>query len=454
MNTSSYNSILALSLLWMLQDVTAFQTPNSNRMPARSYTHTATTDAYGYGYGYNKAGMRRMVQDTCMRAVLPDSSSASKDGMVVTNDGGEDDSIGDNCNDMNSDEMMDEFDRLRMEIEQLKAEALERVNVLASRVNEIEVVEDDGSKGMVKDDEMLFKSTSDSIPVPKMEEEQLVPRQNMVSSSRMSTSSNSKPISSARDEQDLLVNTDWRILLNVGREPGTWMPKTWGVSGERLLINFEAVFTDDQLYEREDFLGSVGNARVLKVLNNEITLGPSVTEGSHTYKVKGGGWRVAKGQGPNGTDLLRFYIEIDSEVRHKGGDVYCPPGRIYATCGYFPMNHPRSWEKATLENQLEEIHAKYENIQDEMQKEGPFSLKRLALYRKLVQLSIDVENVNAKLYDAKVRDPDMSLLHLSKDRRVGLTREGGICCKVQKGPVGYEYHILGRFNINSSDLHM
>ena len=60
----------------------------------------------------------------------------------------------------------------------------------------------------------------------KMEKEQLVPRQNMVSSSRMSTSSNSKPISSARDEQDLLVNTDWRILLNVGREPGTWMPKT------------------------------------------------------------------------------------------------------------------------------------------------------------------------------------------------------------------------------------
>eukprot|EP00957_Ditylum_brightwellii_P120908 9221616-Ditylum_brightwellii.AAC.1 len=39
-----------------------------------------------------------------------------------------------------------------------------------------------------------------------------------------------------------------------------------------------------------------------------------------------------------GTDILRFYVELEKEVRHQGGDVYCPAGRIYCTCGYFPQN--------------------------------------------------------------------------------------------------------------------
>lgn len=225
--------------------------------------------------------------------------------------------------------------------------------------------------------------------------------------------------------------------LSVIHLKGTWMPKTWGVSGERLLINLEVIFEDEQLYEREEFLGSVGEARVLKVLNKELTLGPSVREGSRAYKVRDGGWRIAKGAGPMGTDLLRFYVECGEEIRHKGGDVYVPAGRIYGTCGYFPMNHPRSWLKADLERQLDELMEKAQEKNEEMEKQGPFSFKRMALYRELVQMTIDTQSIRNRLKEAKVRDPDMSLLRLSKARDVGLTREGGICCKVRKG-VGYE----------------
>ena len=31
-----------------------------------------------------------------------------------------------------------------------------------------------------------------------------------------------------------IANTNWRVTLNVGRQPGTWMPKDWAASGARL----------------------------------------------------------------------------------------------------------------------------------------------------------------------------------------------------------------------------
>ena len=309
---------------------------------------------------------------------------------------------------------MNELESLRQEIEDLKAEALLRVNKLANRVDNIEVMDNNGRQSQENDSRSSEVEPLDSVKrsatLPKS---QVVPLQ--IADDKFPTSPKKqveipRKVSSNRRDNDLLVGTDWRILFSVGREPGTWMPKTWGVSGERLFVSLEVVFSDEQLYEREDFLGSIGDARVLKVLNDEIILGPSVREGSRTYKVKGGGWRIVKGQGPMGTDLLRFYIECDTEIRHKGGDVYVPAGRIYATCGYFPMNHPRSWEKANLGRKLEEIQERGERKQEAMRNEGMFSLKRLSLYRELVQLKIDAEKISSQLYDARVRDPDMSLL--------------------------------------------
>ena len=57
------------------------------------------------------------------------------------------------------------------------------------------------------------------------------------------------------------------------------------------------------------------------------------------HKVKDGGWQVtrARGDGPMGTNLLRFFIEVDKETKHTGGDVYVPKGRVYISCGYFPF---------------------------------------------------------------------------------------------------------------------
>ena len=58
--------------------------------------------------------------------------------------------------------------------------------------------------------------------------------------------------------------------------------------------------------------------------------------------------------------------------------------------------------------------------------------------------------MNGKLNFNAVTEPDRRLLHFSKDGDIGLTREGGVCCRVNKGPM-VEYCILGRFSIASVD---
>jgi len=107
------------------------------------------------------------------------------------------------------------------------------------------------------------------------------------------------------------------------------MPKEWSKDGQRLNVSFDVEFTPSQLFERDDFLrGGYANAKVLHVIENEIKLGPSISEGQRVYKVKDGGWQVTKGDGPMGTDLLRFYIEVDEKIKHTDGDVYVPKGRV------------------------------------------------------------------------------------------------------------------------------
>jgi hypothetical protein len=232
------------------------------------------------------------------------------------------------------------------------------------------------------------------------------------------------------------------------------MPKTWGVSGERLLLNLEVDFSPDQLYEREEFLNGMAGAKVLDVVNGELTMGPSITEGARKVPVKNGGWRIAKGEGPMGTDLLRFYIDLEEEVRHRGRDVHCPKGRVYCTCGFFPLNirHQTGTLKQSLREQQEMLSRRYEQLLRENEEDKSLiSWTKLKRTKELVDLRIEGDRLRDRMNEARVREPDKSLLRLSRDQDVGLTREGGICYKVVKG-LATEYHILGKFQVASIDI--
>jgi hypothetical protein len=208
------------------------------------------------------------------------------------------------------------------------------------------------------------------------------------------------------------------------------------------------------LYEREEFLNGISGSKVLHVVNNELTVGPSMKEGSKRVRVRDGGWRVAKGEGPMGTDVLRFYIDLEEETRHQGSDVYCPAGRVYCTCGYFPMKgHDGKGVHGSLKEALHKeqqaLAQRYEQLTRENEADTSMvSLDKLKRAKEMMDLRQKAERLNNSLNEVRVREPEKSLLRMSRNQQVGLTKEGGVCCKVNKG-LAIEYHILGKFEIAS-----
>lgn len=322
------------------------------------------------------------------------------------------------CGSMTND---DENESIQSEIDQMKLKALRKLNDL----------------------DTIMSST----PPPPPTATDTTITTNSVLPIRKNPSTSLPYVDPMVEQLTLLTDTSWKMTLNVGREQGTWMPKDWGISGERLLINFQINFTGDQLYTRDDFLGGLGGARILNITDNQMTLSPSVREGIKTIRALEGGWRVAKGQGPQGTDILRFYLEVEERISHTEGDVYCPAGRIYCNCGYFPTNRPSSGRLDRYREQFESMGEMANGLQLEIEENTAFfSLDKIKKSSELMRLRVEMQKTAEMYTVARVLEPDKSLLKISNDGRTGLTKEGGICCKVEKG-IGTEYHILGRFSI-------
>ena len=154
---------------------------------------------------------------------------------------------------------------------------------------------------------------------------------------------------------------------------------------------------------------------------------------------------------PMGTTVLRFYVELEEQVSHDGSDVYCPAGRVYCTCGYFPMKDRPSGSivRDALQQEQNFLVARYEQLATENeQDQAIFSLDKLKRSKQMMDIRFQATELQKKVNEAAVRDPDRAILRFSRDQSVGLTREGGVCCKVQKG-MAFEYHILGKFEIAS-----
>jgi chaperonin cofactor prefoldin len=334
------------------------------------------------------------------------------------------------------DEIEAESEQLRKEIEELRKEALSRLEALSEQLGLEET-----SSGTDTSKETAIADDKDLLPTPMP-----------ITFTDSTTPETKKKKNTAKGIANLLDETSWKISLSIGREPGTWMPKDWGKSGQRLNLSFTADFTPSQLFDRDDFFrGGYTNAKVLNVESNEIILGPSLSEGQRTFKVKNGGWQVTRGDGPMGTDLLRFFVEVDEVITHTGSDVYIPKGRIYCSCGYFPfINTNKDGMKDNVKDEIKQIEKQIIQLQKKKDDiKNPFNLEGIKLSSEIFKLNQDLDMLNQRLSFAMARQPDKQLLRYSPDGDVGLTKEGGVCCEVKKGPV-VEYHILGRFGIASA----
>jgi hypothetical protein len=95
------------------------------------------------------------------------------------------------------------------------------------------------------------------------------------------------------------------------------------------------------------------------------------------------------------------------------------------------------------------LEANYEKLSTENDDDQNIvSWEKMQRAKQMMDLRMHASKLNKKMYEAQVREPEKSLLRLSQDQSVGLTREGGVCCKVHKG-LAIEYHILGKFEVAS-----
>ena len=193
----------------------------------------------------------------------------------------------------------------------------------------------------------------------KVTVDELYPKKTIATTTKTTTTTTTTTANVVKDQQKkdtlkLLDDTRWKMMLNIGRVPGTWMPKTWGASGDTLKIQLEIEFTSQELfYERNDennFLCESHNddkssTKVLRIIGEEGHIAPTMTEGSSNVRITNGGWKIVvqRDGRPFQTSVVRFYFNVEEGkdeqvvVGHTGSDVYLPTGRIYGTCGYFPM---------------------------------------------------------------------------------------------------------------------
>lgn len=248
-------------------------------------------------------------------------------------------------------------------------------------------------------------------------------------------------------------------MFNLGREPGTWMPQAWGASGERLRFSVLVDLLDRPLEDHEDFLEGMAGAKKLRVL--EAWLGPTFDSSYHGRRhlrvAPMGGYKVVKGAGPMGTDVFRFYVEMDESFRSSGGsDVYCPRGRVYGNCGYFPTLKPNVRDsfhayKDRLQKEYRETATRYDSLQQEKEDDlRLISWDKFTRMKTEVKLRKRLQELDRKIQEARQREPEKAQLRLSRKGDVGLTKDGGVCCKVQKG-LALEYHILGRMEIAAEE---
>lgn len=105
---------------------------------------------------------------------------------------------------------------------------------------------------------------------------------------------------------------EWRININIGREPGTYMPEEWGASGARLSLPLEIRIDSDSTSgdEERDFMGGA---------SNEVTVLEDPTfvsnKGQEQVIFKDhGAWKIGVRRGKEGdASRLRFWVDLDKE---------------------------------------------------------------------------------------------------------------------------------------------
>ncbi|GAX10303.1 hypothetical protein FisN_3Lh504 [Fistulifera solaris] len=127
---------------------------------------------------------------------------------------------------------------------------------------------------------------------------------------------------------------EWQILVNIGREEGSWMPESWAASGARLSFPMDVMVASDYTAEKDkeyEFMG--GNSMRLLVLEDPTFVS---SDGEQFIGIREeGAWKMQMPKQRGAAGTVRFWIDVEQADGLSQGvgavrnDVTLPAERIF-----------------------------------------------------------------------------------------------------------------------------
>mmetsp|Transcript_48740 Transcript_48740/g.110616 ORF Transcript_48740/g.110616 Transcript_48740/m.110616 type:complete len:290 (-) Transcript_48740:312-1181(-) len=255
-----------------------------------------------------------------------------------------------------------------------------------------------------------------------------------------------------------LTGTSWRLKLDVGREPGTWMPNDWATMGARLALSMDIEFTDGQLMGdprqglglQENLVGPASSTKKINVKGGPASF---VSErGREEVAFLGGGWCVQQPfDTPGAEALLRGWVDCISGAKRK--DVSIESGeRIFFTTGIWTdeanfkqlENDRKIIEKdiARIKNEFASLSSKGEGTGEAMDFFSKTFHAATQLRSKTAKYD-EYQKLKFKLDELARMLPEPGKLAVANG--ISIAPRGGLCVK-RKKLLGEEYHILGKMS--------
>ena len=141
-------------------------------------------------------------------------------------------------------------------------------------------------------------------------------------------------------------SNNYRLYLDVGREPGTWMDPRWGASGRRIEFTVDVSFSSPEGASPEDELSSVDiTSGLIKTVTTKSSKLSTVFKLQHSpfarlrsgfdkMKIDDGGYCI---ESATKSSTMRFCLSVSGTEGSSAsyGDISVPKGKLYFALPYF-----------------------------------------------------------------------------------------------------------------------
>ena len=145
------------------------------------------------------------------------------------------------------------------------------------------------------------------------------------------------------------ANNNYRLYLDIGREPGTWMDPRWGASGRRIECTIDISFSsindasdDDEEVPSEDILTGLKktvtskSSKCSSIFKLEHAPNARLRSGFDKMTINEGGYCI---ESAPKSSTMRFCLSVSGTGNNNSsasyGDVSIPQGNLYFALPYF-----------------------------------------------------------------------------------------------------------------------